>query len=88
MKTLRFPSLLVVDEIAYLPISRSGAMLFFLLMSLRYKHVSTVLTSNKGIEESDEILGDDVMVVALIDWLVHHCHIVSIQGNSYRPRGS
>ena len=86
MKTLSFPSLLVVDEIGYLPISRTGAMLFFQLMSRRYEHASTVLTSNKGFEEWGEIFGDEVMAAALIDRLVHHCHIVNIRGNSYRMR--
>jgi DNA replication protein DnaC len=86
MKTLTFPSLLIVDEIGYLPISRTGAMLFFQLMSRRYEHASTVLTSNKGFEEWGEIFGDEVMAAALIDRLVHHCHIVNIRGNSYRMR--
>ena len=86
LKTLGFPSLLVVDEIGYLPITRTGAMLFFQLMSRRYEHASTVLTSNKGFEEWGEIFGDDVMAAALIDRLVHHCHIVNIRGNSYRMR--
>ena len=86
LNTLGFPSLLVVDEIGYLPITRTGAMLFFQLMSRRYEHASTVLTSNKGFEEWGEIFGDDVMAAALIDRLVHHCHIVNIRGNSYRMR--
>ncbi len=86
MKTLTFPSLLIVDEIGYLPISRTGAMLFFQLMSRRYEHASTVLTSNKGFEEWGEVFGDDVMAAALIDRLVHHCHIVNIRGNSFRMR--
>lgn len=86
LKTLGFPSLLVVDEIGYLPISRTGAMLFFQLMSRRYEHASTVLTSNKGFEEWGGIFGDEVMAAALIDRLVHHCHIVNIRGNSYRMR--
>jgi hypothetical protein len=55
-------------------------------MSRRYETASTVLTSNKGFEEWGEILGDDVMAGALIDRLVHHCHIVNIRGNSYRMR--
>jgi len=76
----------VVDEIGYLPISRTGAMLFFQLMTRRYEHASTVLTSNKGFEEWGEIFGDDVMAAALIDRLVHHCHLVTIRGNSYRMR--
>jgi len=86
MKTLVFPSLLVVDEIGYLPITPTGAMLFFQLMSRRYEHASTVLTSNKSFEEWGDIFGDDVMAGALIDRLVHHCHIVNIRGNSYRMR--
>ena len=72
-------------------------MLFFQLMSRRYEHASTVLTSNKGFEEWPvalrcraagwgEIFGDEVMAAALIDRLVHHCHIVNIRGNSYRMR--
>jgi DNA replication protein DnaC len=77
---------LVVDEIGYLPISRTGAMLFFQLMTRRYERASTVLTSNKGFEDWGEIFGDEVMAAALIDRLVHHCHLVTIRGNSYRIR--
>ena len=86
LKTLTYPALLVVDEIGYLPITATGAMLFFQLMTRRYEHASTVLTSNKGFEEWGEIFGDEVMAAALIDRLVHHCHIVNIRGNSYRMR--
>src|SRR2546427_1937215 len=86
LRTLVFPSLMIIDEIGYLPISRTGAMFFFQLMSRRYEHASTVLTSNKGFEEWGEVLGDDVMAAALIDRLLHHCHIVNIRGNSYRMR--
>ena len=86
LKTLTHPSLLVVDEIGYLPISPSGAMLFFQLINRRYERVSTVLTSNKGFEDWGGVLGDEVMAAALIDRLLHHCHIVNIRGNSYRMR--
>jgi len=86
LNTLIFPGLLVVDEIGYLPISRTGAMLFFQLMSRRYETGATILTSNKGFDEWGEVFGDDVMAGALIDRLVHHCHIVNIRGNSYRMR--
>src|SRR5205814_9174666 len=86
LKSLSFPSLLIVDEIGYLPISRTGAMLFFQVIARRYERASTVLTSNKGFEEWGEIFGDEVMAAALIDRLVHHCHIVNIRGNSYRMR--
>lgn len=86
LKTLGFPALLVVDEIGYLPVSRTGAMLFFQLMARRYEHASTVLTSNKSFAEWGEVFGDEVMAAALVDRLVHHCHIVNVRGNSYRMR--
>lgn len=86
LKTLTHPSLLVVDEIGYLPVSQTGAMLFFQLINRRYEHASTVLTSNKGFEEWGQVLGDEVMAAALIDRILHHCHIVNIRGNSYRMR--
>jgi DNA replication protein DnaC len=74
MKPLTHPALLVVDEIGCLPVSRTGTMHFFQLMSRRYEQASTVLTSNKSFEEWGEIFGDDVMAPALIDRLLHHCH--------------
>ena len=77
LKVLTHPALLVIDEIGYLPVTRTGAMLFFQLMSRRYETASTVLTSNKGFEEWGQVLGDEVMAAALIDRLLHHCHIVS-----------
>lgn len=86
LAVLSHPSLLVVDEIGYLPVSREGAVLFFQLISRRYEHASTVLTSNKSFEEWGEILGDEVMAAALIDRVLHHCHLVNIRGNSYRMR--
>jgi DNA replication protein DnaC len=60
--------------------------LFFQLMNRRYERASTVLTSNKGFEEWGEVLGDEVMAAALIDRVLHHCHLVNIRGNSYRMR--
>jgi len=86
LRVLSHPALLVVDEIGYLPVSRDGAVLFFQLINARYEHASTVLTSNKGFREWGEILGDEVMAAALIDRLMHHCHVVNIRGNSYRMR--
>jgi DNA replication protein DnaC len=86
LRVLSHPALLIVDEIGYLPLSRDGAVLFFQLINQRYEHASTVLTSNKGFEDWGTILGDEVMAAALIDRLMHHCHVVNIRGNSYRMR--
>jgi DNA replication protein DnaC len=86
LKVLTHPALLIVDEIGYLPVSRNGATLFFQLVNRRYEGASTVLTSNKSFEEWGEVFGDEVMAAALIDRLLHHCHIVNIRGNSFRMR--
>ena len=86
LKTLTHPALLVVDEIGYLPVSQSGAILFFQLINRRYGCASTPLTSNKGFEEWGRILGDEGLAAALLDRLLHRCHIVNIRDNSYRMR--
>ncbi len=86
LAVLTHPALLVVDEIGYLPVSRTGAVLFFQLMNRRYERASTVLTSNKSFEEWGTVLGDEVMAAALIDRVLHHCHLVNIRGNSFRMR--
>ena len=83
LKTLTHPALLVVDEIGYLPVSQSGAVLFFQLVNRCYERASTVLTSNQGFEQWGQILGDEVMAAALLDRVLHRCHIVNIPGNSY-----
>ena len=87
LRVLTHPALLVVDEIGYLPISQDGAVLFLQLINARHERASTVLTSNKGFEEWGGVLGDEIMAAALIDRLLHQCHIVNIRGNSYRAPG-
>jgi len=86
LATLKQPGLLIVDEIGYLPVTGSGANLFFQLVNARYEKNSTVLTSNKSFKEWGDIFGDSVVAAALLDRLLHHCHIVNIKGNSYRLR--
>ena len=66
LKMLTHPTLLVVDEIGYLPLSQDGAVLFFQLINARHERASTVLTSNKGFEEWGGVLGDEVMAAALL----------------------
>ena len=82
LKTLMHPALLVVDEIGYLSVTPNGARLFFQLVNIRYGRASTVLTSNKGFEHWGEILHDEVMAAALLDRLLHRCHIVNIRATA------
>jgi len=81
----RYP-LLVVDEIGYLPLERQAANLLFALIARRYERGSIIVTSNRGFEAWGEILSDAMVAAALIDRLVHHAHIVTLKGKSYRLR--
>ncbi len=80
-------SLLIVDEIGYLPISSGGANLLFQLVNARYEKGAMILTSNRGFAEWGEVFGDPVVATALLDRLLHHAVVVQIEGASYRLRG-
>ncbi|MEO0994935.1 MAG: IS21-like element helper ATPase IstB [Pseudomonadota bacterium] len=87
IRFLSRPSLLIVDEIGYLPITPGGANLFFQLVNARYEKGSMILTSNRGFAEWGEVFGDPVVATALLDRLLHHAVVVQIEGASYRLRG-
>ena len=80
------PSLLVIDEVGYLSYSNRHADLFFELINRRHEKKSTVISTNKAFSEWGEIFPSASCVVALIDRLVHHAEILSIQGESYRRK--
>lgn len=79
-------SLLVVDEIGYLPVTPGGGNLFFQLVNARYEKGAMILTSNRGFAEWGEVFGDPVVATALLDRLLHHAVVVQIEGSSYRMR--
>jgi DNA replication protein DnaC len=79
-------SLLIVDEIGYLPIGSGGGNLFFQLVNACYERCAMILTSNRGFAEWAEIFGDSVVAAALLDRLLHHAVVVPIEGSSYRLR--
>jgi DNA replication protein DnaC len=79
-------SLLVVDEIGYLPVVPGGGNLFFQLVNARYEKGAMILTSNRGFAEWGEVFGDPVVATALLDRLLHHAVVVQIEGSSYRLR--
>ena len=76
-------SLLIVDEIGYLPITRGGAILFFQLANARYEKGAMILTSTRGFAEWGEVR---IVATALLDRLLHHAAVVQIKGASYRLR--
>ena len=78
------PKLLIIDELGYLPFERNAANLFFQLISKRYEKGSILATSNRAISEWGMVFGDAVMATAILDRLLHHSHVVTIRGESYR----
>ncbi len=75
---------LIVDELGYLPIDKEDSKLFFQLIDMRYEKKSTILTTNINFNSWDEIFYDSVIANAILDRVLHHAHVVSIVGNSYR----
>ena len=84
LKLYTVPRLLIIDEIGYLPIERSGANLFFQLISRRYERGPMVLTSNQSFGAWGEVFGDRVIATAILDRVLHHAVTLNIRGNSYR----
>jgi len=78
--------LLVLDELGYVPFSRTGAELLFEVVSRAYEHHSLMVTTNLPFEEWVEVLGSERLTGALLDRLTHRCHIIEANGESYRLR--
>ena len=77
--------LLVIDEIGYLPMSREQANLFFQIIAKRYERGSLIVTSNLPFGQWDQTFASDAtLTAAMLDRLLHHAHVVAIQGESYR----
>jgi DNA replication protein DnaC len=76
--------LLIIDELGFVPLSKSGAGLLFGIVSQRYERGSTLVTSNLPFDEWTEVLGSERLTGALLDRLTHHVHILEMNGESYR----
>ena len=79
------PKLLIVDELGYLPFDPNAAHLFFQLVSRRYERGAMLVTSNRSVGEWGTVFGDPVVATAILDRLLHHSHVITIRGDSYRP---
>jgi DNA replication protein DnaC len=92
-KRLAKYKLLIIDELGFVPLSKSGAVLLFKVFSQRYERGSTLVTSNLPFvvsqtrfqhDEWTEIFGSERLTGALLDRLTHHVHILEMSGESYR----
>lgn len=79
-------SVLIIDEVGFLPINKEDSNLFFQLISKRYEKHPTIITTNKGFNKRGEVFGDPVLANAILDRLLHHSRIFSIVGPSYRTK--
>lgn len=87
MKTFTSPTLLIIDELGYLPVDKQGAELLFQVISNRYECGSIVVTTNRAFRDWGTILNNDnTLASAAIDRLVHHGAVVQIKGDSYRVK--
>ncbi|MEP7299578.1 MAG: IS21-like element helper ATPase IstB [Burkholderiales bacterium] len=86
LKHYASPDLLMIDEVGYLSYSNRHADLLFELISRRYQHKSTVVTTNKPFAEWGEVFPNAACVVSLIDRLMHRAEVVRIEGKSYRQK--
>ena len=81
---LRRYSVLICDEVGYIPFDQDAANLFFQLVASRYEHASLILTSNLSFGRWGEVFGDQTVASAMIDPIVHHAEVLSLKGASYR----
>lgn len=81
------PHVLLIDEIGYARLSTEQAHFLFEIVAARYEHSPILLTSNTSFAEWGTLLGDEVLATALLDRLLHHAEVLSINGKSYRMKG-
>jgi len=84
MKKVEQASLVIIDEIGFQPITRHEANALFGLVNQLYQQTSIILTSNKGVAEWGEFMGDPVITAAMLDRLMHKCEVFDMDGESYR----
>ena len=84
LKKIIQANLVIIDEIGFQPIARQEANALFNLINQLYQQTSIILTSNKGVAEWGEFMGDPVIIAAMLDRLMHKCEVFDMDGESYR----
>ena len=84
LKKISQANLVIIDEIGFQPITRQEANALFGLINQLYQQTSIILTSNKGVAEWGEFMGDPVITAAMLDRIIHKCEVFDMDGESYR----
>ena len=87
-KQLASQNLLIIDELGFVLLSKTGAELLFEVISQRYERGSIIITSNLPFDEWTEVFGSERLTGAILDRLTHHVHILEMNGDSFRLRQS
>jgi len=80
--------LLIIDELSYIKMDKERESLFFQIIRQRYEKSSLIITTNLPMGRWDEVFTRQLAATAILDRLLHHCHVLSITGDSYRVKGS
>jgi DNA replication protein DnaC len=86
LKWLTKPHVLLLDEVGYESFSPEQASMLFQLINARYEHGSIIVTSNKSFGRWAELMSDEAVATAMLDRLLHHAHVLSLKGDSYRMK--
>jgi DNA replication protein DnaC len=89
-KLLRFtgPDLLIIDDLGLLPLRGDEPADLYEIIRQRYERGAMIITSNRDVDEFPALFGDALLASAAMDRLLHHSHVIAIQGDSYRNPGS
>lgn len=84
MRGIKRAELIILDELGFVPFHKDGAELLFSLITECYEQTSVIVTSNLEFGQWNTVFGDKRLTAAIIDRLVHHAHIITFTGESYR----
>lgn len=88
LRRLEKIELMIIDELSYIKMDRERESLFFQIIRQRYEKSSLIITTNLPMGRWDELFTGQLAATAILDRLLHHCHVLSITGDSYRVKGS
>jgi DNA replication protein DnaC len=88
LKSLNKVQLLIIDELSYLKMDKEKESIFFQVIRQRYEKSSLIITTNLPMSRWDEVFTGQLAATAILDRLVHHCHVLSITGDSFRVKGA